>query len=90
MVYTLIDVLSLVMKVYSMIILGRVIMSWVNPDPGNALVQIIYRITEPVLGPVRNFLPAMGGMDFSPIVVLIGLQIGESLVVRALLSLAEG
>ena len=86
----IIDLLLLASKVYSLLILARVIMSWVNPDPDNRLVQLIHRVTEPVLAPVRSILPSAGGMDFSPIVVLIGIQIAENLVVKALVGMATG
>ena len=88
MVYTLVDVISLVSKVYSFLILGRVILSWVHLDPDNPLVQIVYRLTEPVMRPVRNLLPTMGGFDFSPIIVLIGLQVLTEIVIRLLLQSA--
>jgi YggT family protein len=57
------------LDIYSIILLIRVLMSWVNPSPFNPIVQIIYRLTEPVLGPVRRVLPAFGPIDLSPIVV---------------------
>lgn len=85
MVNTLVDLISLVSKAYSFLILGRVIISWVNPDPSNTLVKLLNSATEPVLRPVRNLLPSMGGFDFSPIVVLIGLQVLTNLLIRLLL-----
>ena len=90
MVYAFIDLISLASKVYSLVIIGRVILSWVNPDPRNAIAVFIVRVTEPVLGPVRRVIPALGGLDFSPILVLIGIQVLESVVVRVLLGMAGG
>ena len=90
MVYAFIDLISLASKVYSLVIIGRVILSWVNPDPSNAIAVFIVRVTEPVLGPVRRVIPALGGLDFSPILVLIGIQVLESVVVRLLLGVAGG
>ena len=57
------------LDIYSFIVLIRVLMSWVNPNPYNPIVQIIYKLTEPVLAPVRRVLPPMGGFDLSPLVV---------------------
>jgi YggT family protein len=51
-------------------------------------VGLVYRVTEPVLGPVRNLLPVAGGMDFSPIVVLIGIQLLERVLVQVLIGMA--
>ncbi|HCK10510.1 MAG: hypothetical protein CME21_11580 [Gemmatimonadetes bacterium] len=49
--------------------LARVLMSWFNPNPYNPIVDAIYRLTEPVLSPIRRVLPSMGGFDLSPLVV---------------------
>jgi len=67
---------------YSLILFGSVILSWVRPDPDNAIVRVIRQLTEPVLSRVRQILPAAGGFDFSPMVVLLGLQLLKSLLVR--------
>ena len=90
MVYAFIDLISLASKVYSLVIIGRVILSWVNPDPRNAIAVFIVRVTEPVLGPVRRVIPALGGLDFSPILVLIGIQVLERVVVQLLRGVAGG
>lgn len=55
-------------------VLARVILSWVAPDPYNPIVRVIAQITEPVMAPARRLLPPMGGLDLSPIVVLLGVQ----------------
>ena len=75
-------------KVFSLLILARVILSWVGQGADNGLTRFVYSVTEPVLSPVRAILPSMGGIDFSPILVLVGLQILEELLVRALLGLS--
>jgi YggT family protein len=84
----LIQVIGFASKIFSLLILARVVLSWVGPAADNSLTRFVYAVTEPVLGPVRSLLPNMGGMDFSPILVLIGLQILEQLLVRALIGLA--
>ena len=63
---------------YSFAVIGRIILSWFPMPPGGAMASIfgvLYNITEPVLGPVRRLLPAVGMLDLSPIVVFIGIQI---------------
>lgn len=55
-------------------ILVRVILSWVAPDPANPVTRIIIQITEPVMAPARKVLPPMGGLDLSPILVLLLIQ----------------
>ena len=88
MLMSLITLISYLSKAFTLLIIGRVILSWVNPNPNNFLVSLIYRLTEPVLRPVRSILPSMGGLDFSPILVLVGIQVAEGLLIRALLSMA--
>ena len=64
-----------IIDLYSLIVLGAVILSWVHLPSGNPVVQFVNRFTEPLLQPIRRALPAMGGLDLSPVVLLIGLQI---------------
>lgn len=68
--------ISLALDVYSLIILGRVLLSWFpNVDPNNPIVRFLYNATEPVLRPVRQALPQSGMIDFSPLVVLVGIYV---------------
>ena len=66
--------LSTLVDFYSLVVLATVVMSWVRVDWRNPLARVVYSLTEPVLAPVRRVLPAMGGLDFSPMVVLLALQ----------------
>jgi YggT family protein len=68
------------LNIYSYILLARVLMSWVNPSPFNPIVQIIYKLTEPVLAPVRRVLPAFGPIDLSPIVVFAAIYFLKVLI----------
>jgi YggT family protein len=69
------SIISILVNIYSFVILARVLMSWLNVNPYSPVAQVIYNLTEPVLAPVRNLLPPAGGLDFSPIIVLVVLQI---------------
>ena len=89
MILTLIDLVRILATVLTVLIFIRVAMSWFPQAGANNFGVLVYRLTEPLLGPVRSLLPAMGGIDFSPIVVLIGIQILESLLVRTLWGLAR-
>lgn len=60
---------------YSLVVLAAVIMSWVRVDPRNPLARIVYRLTEPALAPIRRVLPTMGGLDLSPMVLLVALRL---------------
>jgi YggT family protein len=68
----------------TLLILARVLMSWVQVDPYSPLARTIYNLTEPILAPVRNLLPPMSGLDFSPLVVLIGIQIIGNILIQLL------
>lgn len=72
------------LELYSLIILARVLMSWINIDPYSPIARVIYDLTEPLLAPVRNMMPTAGGLDFSPIIVLILLQVVGSMIVMML------
>ena len=60
---------------YSLVVIGAVIVSWVQLPPSNPAAQFLTALTEPALGPIRRMLPSMSGLDLSPMVLLIGLQI---------------
>jgi YggT family protein len=72
--------LARLIDLYSLIVLVAVILSWVRLDQRHPLAAIVYGLTEPVLAPIRQVLPAMGGLDLSPMVLLIGLQILKGLL----------
>ena len=70
------DLVSLAIVIYIYIIIARALISWVSPDPYNPIVRFLYRVTEPVLQPVRERLPSTQmGIDFSPMVVILGLYV---------------
>lgn len=68
------------LDIYSFILLIRVLMSWVDPNPYNPIVQVIYKLTEPVLAPVRRILPPLGPIDLSPIVVFAAIWFVKMLI----------
>lgn len=68
------EVIDIVLLSYMIIIVGRALISWVNPDPYNQIVIILYRLTEPVLRPVRRIIPFRNmGIDFSPFIVILAI-----------------
>jgi YggT family protein len=79
------DILCYALSAYLVAVFGRIILSWFPIQPGTTMAQIfsfLYAITEPVLGPLRRIIPPAGGFDLSPIVVLLGIQIIQSLVLN--------
>ncbi len=77
-------VITLILDIYMWIIIARALISWVNPDPYNPIVSFLYKATEPVLSRVRRFLPYMGGIDLSPLIVIFVIYLLKQLVVRLL------
>ena len=61
--------------VLSLAIIFRAILSWFSPRPTNMLVVIVYRVTEPLLAPLRRIIPMIGMLDFTPLVAIILLQL---------------
>ncbi len=59
---------------YELIIFVRIVLTWIPHDSEHPASQFLFKVTEPVLEPVRKVIPAMGGLDLSPIVVFIGLE----------------
>ena len=67
--------LAQLVDLYTLIVFGTVIISWVQLPPTNTVAIVLHRLTEPVLGPIRRVLPPMGGrLDFSPLVLVVALQ----------------
>jgi YggT family protein len=78
-----------VLEAYFWIIIARAVLSWVNPDPFNPIVRFLYRVTEPVLQPIRRRLPTMQmGLDLSPMVVLLAIYFLKYFLVESLRDLA--
>jgi YggT family protein len=76
-----INVLAVALQI---VILARVLLSWVPARLPFGLGEFVFSVTEPILAPIRRALPFMGGMDFSPFIALIGVQIIASILLRIL------
>jgi YggT family protein len=89
-IVALAKILDMVLTLYMWIIIFRALISWVNPDPYNQIVIILYRITEPVLGPIRRMIPLRNiGIDFSPVIVLLVIMFLKYFLVETLIQLAQ-
>jgi YggT family protein len=83
------NLVNLVLTAYIWIIIARAILSWVNPDPYNPIVRFLYRVTEPVLRPIRGRLPTFQmGLDLSPMVVLLAIYFLKEFIVPVLYRIA--
>jgi YggT family protein len=83
------SVLQLVLTLYMWIVIGRAVISWVNPDPYNPIVRFLYSATEPLMYRVRRAIPiSFGGIDFSPLLVIFGIYFLQAFLVQSLRDLA--
>ena len=69
--------ISFFLKFYFFAILAMIILSWVAPGTQNPAVFLLYQLVEPVMAPFRKLLPSMGGLDLSPILVFVAIQIAQ-------------
>jgi len=81
-------ILDYVLWLYMWVIIARALISWVNPDPWNPIVQFLDRATEPVLAPIRRWAGFRMGIDLSPIIVILIITFLQIAVVQSLKELA--
>jgi YggT family protein len=83
------NILHIVLNLYMWVIIARALLSWVNPDPYNPIVRFLYNVTEPVLYAIRKRVPIFfGGIDFSPMIVILGIYFLDSFLVPTLAGMA--
>ncbi len=80
-------VLEIAIPILYWLILVRVLISWVNPDPFNPIVQFLNRTTDPVLAPIRKFTPILGPFDISPVIAILMLIFLQKFLVSTLVDL---
>ena len=89
LILSIAELFSLFLNVLLFSILIQVIISWINPGTYNPAVSLLYSLTEPVLRPCRRLIPPISGMDLSPIVALIAIQLVKLLLLPPLYALAQ-
>lgn len=80
LIWSVIGLCSAILNLYFFAIIGNIIMSWVAQGGAHPAAQILYQITEPVMAPFRKLLPSMGGLDLSPILVFLCINVLEVLL----------
>ena len=81
-------ILDYVLWLYMWVIIARALLSWVNPDPWNPIVQFLGRATEPVLAPIRRWVGLRIGMDLSPMIAILVIYFLQIAVVQSIKELA--
>ncbi|PCI20622.1 MAG: YggT family protein [Piscirickettsiaceae bacterium] len=86
-IWSVAELIVNVINVFTYSIFIMVILSWINPGAHNPIIDLLYKITEPVLKPCQRYIPLIGGLDLSPMAALLGLQILKMLILPPLHSL---
>ena len=89
LIYSVATILDYILTIANWLIIIRALLSWVNPDPYNPIVQFLYKTTEPLLAPFRRIIPVhMIGLDISPIFALVFIWFLKLFIVRTLFGIA--
>jgi YggT family protein len=80
--------IDFVLSAYIWVVIGRAVISWVSADPYNPVVRFLVQVTEPVLSRIRRVIPPMGGIDLSPMVLILAIIFLQSFLVPTLKQIA--
>ena len=88
-ILTVTHLLKTILYIYLFIIIVQVIISWINPDAYNPITMIMYQLSEPILRPVRRTIPSAGGFDFSPLIILVIINLLMILLISPLMDVGH-
>ena len=88
-IFAVAELINILLSAYLWIVVGRAVISWVNADPYNPIVRFLYDITEPLLARIRRFLPFGGGIDFSPLILIVAITFVRRIIVLNLQDIAR-
>jgi YggT family protein len=80
--------INFVLSAYIWVVIARAVITWVNADPYNPIVRFLHQATDPLLLRIRRVLPAMGGLDLSPMVLILVIVFLQSFLVPTLQQIA--
>jgi YggT family protein len=80
--------INIILSAYIWIVIARAVISWVNADPYNPIVRFLVQITDPILSRIRRFLPPLGGIDLSPMLLILLIVFLQSFLVPTLQQIA--
>ena len=84
------DLLNFVLGAYIWIVIARAVISWVNADPYNPVVRFLHQVTDPLLSRIRRVVPIMGGLDLSPMILILAIVFLQNFLVPTLRQIAMG
>ena len=82
-----IELVALVINIFFFAIIVHVVLSWISQGAHNPIASLLFSLTQPILKPIQRFVPPIGGLDLSPVVAIIGLQLLKLLILPPLLAL---
>ncbi len=82
--------INFALSAYIWIVIGRAVISWVNADPYNPIVRFLIQVTDPVLDRIRRYVPSMGGIDISPMLLIFAIVFIQSFLVPTLTQIGMG
>lgn len=82
-----IETIALIINIFFFAIILHVVLSWISPGGHNPIASLLYSLTQPVLKPIQRYVPPIGGLDLSPLVAIIGLQLLKMLLLPPLANL---
>lgn len=82
---TLISIINTAFEVYLYMVIARVLISWVPHNPSQPVIRFLYDATEPLLAPCRRLIPSLGGIDFSPIIAVMLIELLRRVVLEILI-----
>jgi len=81
--------INFALSAYIWVVIGSAVISWVNADPYNPIVRFLRQATDPLLTRIRRVLPAMGGFDLSPMILILAIVFLQSFLVPTLLQIGQ-
>lgn len=78
------ETLLWLLNIYALILLVRALMSWFDPGFRTQVGQVIFKLTEPVVGPIRQVMPSTGGIDFSVMIAIFLIYILRSIIAQSI------
>ncbi len=89
-ILALAKLINFALSAYIWIVIGRAVISWVNADPYNPIVRFLVQVTDPILLRIRRYVPSMGGMDLSPMILIFAIVFLQSFLVPTLSRIGMG
>ncbi|XOF32720.1 MAG: YggT family protein [Candidatus Electrothrix sp. YB6] len=83
-ILALAKLINVAFSAYVWIVIARAVISWVNPDPYNPIVRFLIQATDPLLRKIQRYIPSMGGIDLSPMILILAIVFLQSFIVPTL------